>query len=168
MAYAVQLNEDRATGNTLCRFAALTQNRSFHSKTANRNEVRARQVSLTMMPQSKSAESLLNSPSAAAAADRPEVIYQNQMQSESLYEIVPAPFVRNFTGPGDVVRGVGVHAEAAARFRGSDPATATAAARKRWRKPLQHIAQNQNGVRSSWTASRVGRRTTLSLDAAQN
>ena len=159
MAYAVQLSEDRATGNTLCRFAATTQNRSFHSKTANRNEGPARQATPTMMPQSKSAESLLNSSSAAAAAaaaaaGRAEVIYQNQTQSESLYEIVPAPFVRNFAGPGDVVRGLGVHADAAARFRGSDPATV----RKSWRKPLQHIAQNQNGVRSSWTASRVGRR----------
>ena len=90
---------------------------------------------------------------------------QNQLQSESLYEIVPAaaatasssPFVRNFApggGPGgDVVRGLQGGREAAGRFRGSGPAAATTAARKSWRKPLQHITQN--GVRSSWTASRV-------------
>ena len=64
--------------------------------------------------------------------------------------------MRNFAGPGgpgDVVRGLqGGGGEAAARLRGSGPAAATGA-RKSWRKPLQHIAQN--GVRNSWTASRV-------------
>ena len=164
----MQLKEDRATGNATSAAATLypfnnatqQQNRSFSSKTVSRNgcDAHAQQRAAMMMPQSKSAETLLNnstsSPSASPSSS--EAVYQNQLQSESLYEIVPAaaadttsPFVRNFTaGGGDVVRGLQGHA----RLRGSGPAAATSA-RKSWRKPLQHITQN--GVRSSWTASRV-------------
>ena len=163
----MQLKEDRATGNataaaTLYPFnnnATQQQNRSFSSKTVSRNGDAHAQQRTAMMPQSRSAETLLNnstsSPSASPSSS--EAVYQNQLQSESLYEIVPAaaadamsPFVRSFTagGGGDVVRGLQGHA----RLRGSGPAAATSA-RKSWRKPLQHIAQN--GVRSSWTASRV-------------
>ena len=162
----MQLKEDRATGNATSAAATLypfnnatqQQNRSFSSKTVSRNGDAHAQQRAAMMPQSKSAETLLNnstsSPSASPSSS--EAVYQNQLQSESLYEIVPAaaadatsPFVRSFTaGGGDVVRGLQGHA----RFRGSGPAAATSA-RKSWRKPLQHITQN--GVRSSWTAGRV-------------
>ena len=63
-----------------------------------------------MMPQSKSAETLLNNSSSPSSSSS-EAVYQNQLHSESLYEIVPAaaatPFVRNYAGgPGDVVRGL--------------------------------------------------------------
>ena len=149
LAYAMQLKEDRATGNataaaTLYPFnnATQQQNRSFSSKTVSRNGDAHAQLRTAMMPQSKSAETLLNnsasSPSASPSSS--EAVYQNQLQSESLYEIVPAaaadatsPFVRSFTasGGGDVVRGLQGHA----RLRGSGPAAATSA-RKSWRKPL--------------------------------